>query len=79
MKTLKGPSGIKLLLDTDDSATPAIVEHGRLSSTYDCAMATEMIDNQYELSVDQLKWLDNHYEEVEETIYEARQDCDDYN
>jgi len=79
MKTIKGPAGISLLLDEDDSATPAVVEWRGLTSTYDCAMATEMIDDRYELSREQLVWLDKQFEDVEQTIYNARVNCPDYN
>lgn len=68
-KTLKGPGGLLLLLDTDEvfpddpgNGTPALVvaPFGRGTSTYYCArdMGTvEGRDGEVELSTDQCKWL----------------------
>lgn len=66
-KILKGPGGLKLILDKDEifpddpgAGTPAIVECRECTATYNCAVGTgELLGNPrtHQLSQAQLEWL----------------------
>ncbi len=71
---LKGPGGIRLEIDPDDEATPAMVysADGRHSSTYDCALDTGYIDDAIGLTQKQSDWLEEFRSVVDQAFDEAR-------
>lgn len=71
---------LKLVIDTSDSDTPAIVYYDgtRLSSTYDCALGTGFVDDEYQLSAAEIDWLEKFRDEVEEAFEIARKDDPNY-
>lgn len=76
-ETHEGPDGLKLVIDTTDDATPAMVvmRVGRTerTATFDCATGEGELDGgSYQLSREQLKWLDHFCGEVEEAYDVAR-------
>lgn len=73
-KTLVGPSGLRLVLDTDEvhpenpgEGTPAMLYLGKMSGTYWCALDTGEVDER-ELSSLQYAWLTAQEELVEEFL-----------
>lgn len=72
-----GPDGLRLDIDTNDDATPALVvvrvgrkEH---TATYDCAVGTGELDGgAYILNDAQVAWLDQFAELAEEAYDVAR-------
>ena len=78
-QTLRGPNGIKLEIDTNDSDTPAIVSKGatqadggrEYSATFNCAIATGELDG-CELTQRELDWLDTPaMNELVDTAYDV--------
>ena len=70
--TEDGPDGLKLVIDTTDEATPAMVvwRNGRKEHTasFACAVGEGELDfGAYQLSQEQLRWLDG----LEDTVSEA--------
>lgn len=73
----EGPGGVQLVIDTTDDATPAMVQikDGRElhTATYDCASDQgELGCGSYQLSREQLDWLDQFTDEVGEAYDVAR-------
>jgi len=83
-KTLAGPKGIKLVLDHGDSDTPAMVysRNGKTSASWDCATGTGEMNGcggEYtELSQDQIDWLNEQENEVEQAYSVARKNHPEY-
>lgn len=75
--TEEGPGGLKLIIDTEDEATPAMVsmrvgreEH---TATFDCATGEGELDcGAYQLTTEQLAWLDQFSDDVAEAYDVAR-------
>jgi len=71
-KTINGPKGLRIDLDTDEvftddpgQGTPAVVCYDRYSASYDCAVNTGELDcGEYILKSGQLKWLESKLDEV---------------
>jgi len=72
-----GPNGVRLVVDPQDDATPAMVYLGNGSATYDCAMSEGMVEDN-ELSQKQYDWLDAFQDQVAEAFNEARKDMPEY-
>jgi hypothetical protein len=74
----EGPGGILLQIDIADADTPALVWSAdrAFSSTYECAMATGVLDCGAgpDLTREQLEWLDQYEDEVNEAFDVARKD-----
>jgi hypothetical protein len=72
---------LKLVIDTADDATPAMVyaKNEKLSSSYDCATSEGMVDDEYELSKAEIDWLESYRDKVEEAFQIARKDNPEYN
>lgn len=71
---------LKLVIDTADSDTPAMVyaKGESLSSSYDCATAEGTVDDEYQLSEAELNWLESYRDSVEAAFSEARKGNPDY-
>jgi len=70
---------IHLLIDHSDSATPAIVEAGRYTSTYDCVMNSGEIYDTIALSDSEMETLAKYRDAVEEAYDIAREGDPEYN
>lgn len=72
-----GPGGIVLQIDVGDADTPALVwdslKH-KVSSTFDCALASGWIDDTIELDSMQLDWLAKFEPRVDEAFDYVRGD-----
>ena len=83
-KTLTGPCGIYVELDTSDPHTPAMVysKHNRdVSASWDCATGEGCLSGRQgdmEIHPSALDWLNALSDEVEEVFEEARKDHPDY-
>ena len=82
-ETYEGPDGLKLVIDTTDEATPAMVvmREGRKehTATFDCATGEGELDcGSYQLSREQLQWLDQYCDEVAEAYDVARAGSPEY-
>lgn len=80
-KTLYGPYGIKLVLDTDEvfpddpgNGTPAMVYYSTGSATYWCAIGeSEVWDRQAIRLPDRcLTWLENQETELDNFLYKEQ-------
>lgn len=71
---------LRLVIDTDDAATPAMVysNGGKFSSTYDCAVDNACVDDAYELDSYELAWLEGYRDQVDAAYTTARHDHPDY-
>jgi hypothetical protein len=83
MRVIHSKHGLNLILDTEDDATPAIVERreGRdtHTATYDCAVGSgELNFGEYELNPIQLEWLGSMSDAVDTAINAARQGMPEY-
>ncbi len=79
-KTLNGPGGIRLELDTSEvfedepgAGTPAMVYLGRHGGTYWCAVDTGELGD-ITLSRSAMRWLENQTEIVEDFLYPSQGD-----
>lgn len=80
-KTLVGPGGIKLVLDSSEvypedpgNGTPAMVYFKKWSATHGCAMDTGELDGgEYTLNPAQMRWIESDAVLAEvDAIYEVR-------
>ena len=78
--TYHGPDNVKLYIDVKDHDTPAIVEVGRYTATYDCAMDTGEMDCGAgpDLTQAQLDWLEQFRDEVNRAFDTARAGMREY-
>lgn len=73
-----GPRGLRLVIDTNDDATPCMVydRNERYSATFDCATGEgELMGTHdcYPLDNEQLTWLDNQ-SDLNEQAYDIARD-----
>lgn len=70
----EGPKGVTLTLDYNDHDTPAIIEWQGFTATYDCGMDTGELDCGAgpDLLQEQLDWLEQFRDEVNEAYQIAR-------
>lgn len=80
-----GPEGIQLVIDTSDSDTPAMVysKKEKHSSTFHCATDNGVLagngrEGDYELSQEQLAWLETFTDDVDEAYTTARAGMPEY-
>lgn len=74
-KTLRGPDGIRVELDTTEvipsdpgAGCPAVVYVGRYSGTLWCALDTGYVDT-HTITDRQYRWLDSIFEEADTFLY----------
>jgi hypothetical protein len=80
MQTLKGPTGLLLVIDDTNSHTPVMVydRTKRHSSTYHCAVDTWTLDSHIALTDEQVEWLGSHEDSVDKAFNTARAGNPDY-
>jgi hypothetical protein len=77
----EGPYGVRLVININDPDTPAIIEWKGATATYDCGMDNAELDGGREfigLMREQLDWLEQFKDEVDEAYSIARAGMKEY-
>lgn len=66
-----GPGGLRLVLDSKDHDTPAMVYLGSCSATFACAISEGEVESE-KLSDEQYSYLETHYQQIEDFVDRVR-------